>query len=150
VFQGGYLSVAIFFIMSGYVCSIKPLKLSRAGKADEVRKVIGSSIFRRILRLGFPAMAATTISWTLDRLGAFNLARSLPGFCWLNFFSPPEFPDFFSALRELFRSFVIPYFLKLAYFSFVHGLSMVLHGQLSEIQLREFNGLWPTKFAVQY
>jgi peptidoglycan/LPS O-acetylase OafA/YrhL len=103
--QGGYMAVGVFFVMSGYVCSIKPLKLARQGKADEVRKVIGSSIFRRQLRLGLPATIATTISWTVDRLGGFSLARSLPGNVWLCFHTP-VWMDFSTSVRALFSAYV--------------------------------------------
>jgi len=70
------MSVGIFFIMSGYVCSIKPLKLARAGKPDEARKAIATSAFRRVVRLGIPASIATTISWLLCQLGGYNMAHN--------------------------------------------------------------------------
>src|SRR5436305_8758949 len=73
-FEGGYLAVGIFFVMSGYVCSIKPLKLSRQGKTDETRKVIASSAFKRVIRLGIPATLATTISWAICHLGGYNFS----------------------------------------------------------------------------
>lgn len=99
------MSVAIFFILSGYVCSIKPLKLARAGKAEEARKNIASSAFRRVFRLGGPSIFVTTVSWLFDRFGAFDVALSLPPRCWLYVFSPLSM-DFASSVRALFRSFV--------------------------------------------
>ena len=45
--QGGFLAVAIFFVISGYVCAMKPLKLSRARKPDEARKAIASAAAAR-------------------------------------------------------------------------------------------------------
>jgi peptidoglycan/LPS O-acetylase OafA/YrhL len=103
-FQGGFLAVTIFFVISGYVCAMKPLKLSRARKPDEARKAIASAAFRRILRLGAPATLATCISWTMDRFGAFHLAKSFPDSLWINRFSPPEYPNFSAALTGLFHS----------------------------------------------
>jgi hypothetical protein len=91
--------------MSGYVCAMKPLKLARAGKPEDVRKAITSSAFKRFLRLAAPAIFATAISWFLDQVGAFNTARSLPWDCWFHFFTPPEI-GFRDSLIELFRSFV--------------------------------------------
>jgi peptidoglycan/LPS O-acetylase OafA/YrhL len=63
ILEGGKLSIGIFFAMSGYVCAYKPLRLARAGKAEDARKVIASSGFRRLLRLGLPSSIAVTISW---------------------------------------------------------------------------------------
>jgi peptidoglycan/LPS O-acetylase OafA/YrhL len=105
VFQGGSLAVPIFFVMSGYLCSLKPLKLARAGKAEEVRTAVTKSAFRRLFRLMGPATFATVVSWILDRLGAYNIARSIPG----NRFSLPVPPDFRGSLKELITSFVITY-----------------------------------------
>jgi peptidoglycan/LPS O-acetylase OafA/YrhL len=103
--QGGYLSVAIFFIMSGYVCSIKPLKLSRSGKADDAKKNAASSAFRRVFRIGAPAMVATTISWIVDRLGGFNISKGMPDYVWLRMFSAGDY-TFSEAIRELFNCYV--------------------------------------------
>jgi len=105
--HGGFMAVAIFFIMSGYVCSIKPLKLSRDGKSDAARMNIASSAFRRVIRLAIPAGLATTISWFLCQLGAFDLAHStLPEWGWLHFQSPWASPDWFTAVQDLFRALV--------------------------------------------
>ena len=101
--KGGYLSVGIFFLMSGYVCSIKPLRLSGLGRADEARKVIASSVFRRLFRLGMPATVATTISWFLCQMGAFNMARSLPP-GWLAHQSSPPSAGFLASLTDLCRA----------------------------------------------
>ena len=90
--------------MSGYVCAMKPLKLARAGKPEEARKNIGSSAFRRILRLGAPATLATAMSWFLCQVGAFRLSRSLPPYVWLHFYSPEQSDNFFAAFRDLFRA----------------------------------------------
>ena len=123
--QGGYLAVTIFFVMSGYVCSLKALKLARQGNTEAARAVIASSAFRRIIRLGVPAIFATTISWFLDQFGAFNTARSLPWNSWFHFFSPPELPSFWAGLRELFRSFVrFPDSFEILNCSFVPGIMM--------------------------
>ena len=103
--EGGYLAVSIFFIMSGYVCSIKPLKLSRAGKAAEARQVIASSAFRRTVRLAIPASFATLCSWILCQSGGYNMALSLPPHYWLNFMSTGP-SDLYSSLQRLFDALV--------------------------------------------
>ena len=135
--------------MSGYVCSLKPLKLARQGNTEAARAVIASSAFRRIIRLGMPAIFATTISWFLDQFGAFNTARSLPWNCWFHFFSPPEVPSFWAGLRELFRSFVrFPNCFEILICSFVPGITMASPGILREIGMKEFNGLLHTSYVV--
>ena len=103
--EGGYMSVCIFFIMSGYVCSIKPLKLASTTGPEETRKSIASSVVRRLLRLAGPASIATIISATLSYLGAFDLSRSLP-VGWLTGHSSGTVPGFFPHLRLLFSSLV--------------------------------------------
>jgi peptidoglycan/LPS O-acetylase OafA/YrhL len=107
ILDGGYLAVCIFFVLSGYVCSIKPLKLSQSGKPEEARKVIASSAFRRLIRLGIPATIATTCSWFLCQMGGFNLSLSLPGYVWLNFHSARP-TDWITSVRSLFHAIVLP------------------------------------------
>ena len=105
--HGGFMAVAIFFIMSGYVCSIKPLKLSRDGKPDEARKNIASSAFRRVIRLGLPAGLATTISWLLCQLGGFDMAHTrVPEWGWLSFQSPWASEDWYTAVKDLVKALV--------------------------------------------
>ena len=86
--------------MSGYVCSIKPMKLARAGKAADARQVIASSAFRRVIRLAVPATIATLCSWFLCQVGGYNLALSLPGHYWLNYMSPHP-SEFYYSLQRL-------------------------------------------------
>ena len=107
--HGGFMAVAIFFIMSGYVCSIKPLKLSRDGKPDEARKNIAASAFRRVVRLGIPAGIATVCSWLLCQLGGFNMAHErTPQTGWLYFQSPWQSRDWSTAVKELLKALVCP------------------------------------------
>lgn len=102
------MAVCIFFLCSGYVCSIKPLKLARAGKPDEARKAVAGSIARRLLRLAGPAAIATIISATISYLGGFDLARSMPS-GWLSGHSGGIYPGLglYGHLRMLFLSIVL-------------------------------------------
>ncbi|KZM20211.1 uncharacterized protein EKO05_0001108 [Ascochyta rabiei] len=65
-FSGGHFAVAIFFVISGYVLSVKSLgliqKSQHMGSADGV----GSALFRRWLRLYLPVMGFS-ISWMMIR-----------------------------------------------------------------------------------
>jgi hypothetical protein len=87
---------------------MKPLKLARMGKPEEARKAIASGAFRRLLRLGAPVTLATFISWSLDRIGAYNLARSFPDWNWLVRFSPPVVEGFLPGIRLLTSALVFP------------------------------------------
>jgi peptidoglycan/LPS O-acetylase OafA/YrhL len=136
VLHGGFLAVAIFFVMSGYVCSIKPLKLARAGKADDARKVIASSAFRRVIRLGIPATVATTMSWFLCQVGAYDLAHSLPEDCWLSIHSAYKSQDFFSSIRNLFQALVEILSFKANRISFTPGPTMAKFGPPGGIDMK--------------
>lgn len=64
-FTGGHYSVATFFVISGYVLSAKPLSLLRAGDHPRIVESIGSSLFRRWLRLFMPIIATTFVTLCL-------------------------------------------------------------------------------------
>jgi peptidoglycan/LPS O-acetylase OafA/YrhL len=46
-FSGGHMSVAIVFVISGYVLSVKTLSLIRKGQIQGAADSIGSALFRR-------------------------------------------------------------------------------------------------------
>lgn len=70
--------VAIFFVVSGYAISHKPLKLARQGRFDEVGSTLASSFFRRHTRLFMPAAAVTFAAGVLTQLDWFA-HKGLPG-----------------------------------------------------------------------
>ena len=61
VIISGQPMVHIFFVISGFVLSRKPLKLARAGNYSDLYTTVSSSIFRRGLRLFLPVAASTFI-----------------------------------------------------------------------------------------
>lgn len=68
LFSGGHLAVTVFFVISGYVLSAKPLSLIQAGDYLKLQDNIGSALFRRWLRLYIPVICTTFIymtSWHL-------------------------------------------------------------------------------------
>jgi peptidoglycan/LPS O-acetylase OafA/YrhL len=65
-FSGGHLAVSIFFVVSGYVLSIKSLSLIQKGKTPDAAESIGSALFRRWLRLYIPVIVVT-LSWMCFR-----------------------------------------------------------------------------------
>lgn len=65
-FSGGHLAVPVLFVVSGYVLSSKPLSLIHRGDRVKLGDSVGSSMFRRWLRLYLPLTATTFISMTLN------------------------------------------------------------------------------------
>ncbi|KAF2736412.1 acyltransferas-like protein [Polyplosphaeria fusca] len=61
LFSGGHFAVAIFFVISGYVLSVKALSLIQKGQFLEAGDGVGSALFRRWLRLYIPVIAATLL-----------------------------------------------------------------------------------------
>jgi hypothetical protein len=69
VVHSGRFMVVIFFVISGYVLSYRSLKLARQGKHLELLDSLGSSMFRRWLRLHLPVVASTFLAFMLARWG---------------------------------------------------------------------------------
>lgn len=59
LFFAGHAMVAIFFVVGGYVMSIKPLNLIHSGQNEALLESLVSSVFRRGIRLYLPAITAT-------------------------------------------------------------------------------------------
>jgi peptidoglycan/LPS O-acetylase OafA/YrhL len=53
-FSGGHYAVAVFFVLSGYVLSIKPLRLIEGENLPELTIHLSSAFFRRWFRLFLP------------------------------------------------------------------------------------------------
>ncbi|KAH8905622.1 acyltransferase [Coniochaeta sp. PMI_546] len=78
-FQGPAM-VAIFFVVSGYALSLKPLKLMRARSGDgTLAKTLGSSVFRRGIRLFVPTAASTLLVVVMIRAGLYERTREFAG-----------------------------------------------------------------------
>jgi peptidoglycan/LPS O-acetylase OafA/YrhL len=67
--------VAIFFVISGYALSYKPLKQMRSRQHDQLMTTMTSSIFRRGLRLFLPCFASTFIVISLAQLNLYKLTE---------------------------------------------------------------------------
>lgn len=68
LFSGGHLAVAVFFVISGYVLSAKPLSYIQNRETTKMASNVGSSLIRRWLRLYIPVIATTFLwmtSWHL-------------------------------------------------------------------------------------
>lgn len=67
-FSGGHFSVAIFFVISGFVLVRRPIQLIHAGEYEAASKSVGSGMFRRGVRLYVPVLGVSFIylsSWHL-------------------------------------------------------------------------------------
>lgn len=95
----GRLGVTIFAFLTGYVCALKPLKLSRAGDTSAAFTTIAKSAFRRPPRLIFPATIALLISWTVAQFGGFVVANRSDS--WWCRYAAPELED--SLWKEILR-----------------------------------------------
>lgn len=69
---GGPPMVAIFFVISGYALSYKPVRLMRAQKHEELMVAMTSSVFRRAFRLFLPCFASTLLVVCLCQLGFYQ------------------------------------------------------------------------------
>jgi peptidoglycan/LPS O-acetylase OafA/YrhL len=64
-FSGGHFSVTVFFVLSGYVLSSKPLSLIHNYEYEKLGDNLASALFRRWLRLFIPVICTTFIYLTL-------------------------------------------------------------------------------------
>lgn len=81
ILYNGQGMVAIFFVVSGYALSYKPLKLIRKRDSAALLDSMASMIFRRHMRLYLPLIFTTFIAMCLGYLGAFpdNWVPAFPG-----------------------------------------------------------------------
>lgn len=63
-FSGGHFSVTLFFVISGYVLSTKPLSLIHSGDFVKLGDNLGSALFRRWTRLHLPVIITTFLYMT--------------------------------------------------------------------------------------
>lgn len=104
IVAAGPFWISIFFLLSGYVCAVKPIRLSNAGQIDESRRVIASSAFRRVLRIGLPATLGTLMAWLLCQLGMYELHSDVHYWSgWLQNSRPRRRPTFLGNVQNFFR-----------------------------------------------
>lgn len=75
LFVGGHVAVAVFYVISGYVLTVKPLSLIHAGEFLRLFDNLASAFFRRWFRLYIPLIVTTLVyvtSW--HALGYWNSA----------------------------------------------------------------------------
>ncbi|PHH86937.1 hypothetical protein CDD83_9552 [Cordyceps sp. RAO-2017] len=71
----GPQAVCVFFVISGYALSYRPLKLIRSRSISEFSTTMSSLVFRRGLRLYLPTAVSTLLIVCLLRVGAYEWTR---------------------------------------------------------------------------
>ncbi|TWU70789.1 hypothetical protein ED733_000152 [Metarhizium rileyi] len=71
----GPAAVCVFFVISGYALSYRPLKLIRSGAFSDFATTMSSLTFRRALRLYLPTAVSTFMIICLLRIGAYEWTR---------------------------------------------------------------------------
>ncbi|OJD25013.1 hypothetical protein ACJ73_03617 [Blastomyces percursus] len=71
-FCGGHFAVSVFFVLSGYVLSAKPLSLIADGDYVKLGDNMASALFRRWLRLFLPVIGTTFLYMTSWHLFGFH------------------------------------------------------------------------------
>lgn len=97
--------VAVFFVLLGFVNSLKTVQLARAGAVNDAFNSLVASIYRRACRMVLPAAAVTVLSWLLCQLGAYRLAYQTDSF-WLTKTSPRPSTSWISAIGDLIHELV--------------------------------------------
>lgn len=67
--------VCLFFVISGYALSLKPLKQIRSRQFDGFAATMSSFVFRRAFRLFLPTASSTFLVMILLQLGAYEVNR---------------------------------------------------------------------------
>lgn len=97
--------VAVFFVLLGFVNSLKTVQLARVGAVNDALNSLASSTFRRTGRLVFPATAVTILAWFFCQLGAFNLATRTDAY-WVRTTSPRPSASWGRAINDLIRQLI--------------------------------------------
>ncbi|RYC58543.1 hypothetical protein CHU98_g7682 [Xylaria longipes] len=91
----GRANVMIFFVISGYALSLKPLSLVRKGPHSKMYQALASSIFRRHSRLFIPAIIICAPAPLIAYLGGYG-GEDMPGAA----IAPMKPPRFESIWRQ--------------------------------------------------
>ena len=109
ILWSGFSMVAIFFVISGYVLSYKPLKQIRTRQAAKLQQTLSSSVFRRAIRLYLPSMIAVVLCGLLTSAGAFRYATIVarsnnPAPFELHESTPPHYDNFFLQIGDAIKN----------------------------------------------
>jgi len=95
-------TVPVFYVVSGFVMSYKPLRLIRKGDMDALAKAMTSSVFRRPMRLFLPPLAGTFLACLAAYAGFYTFNyKSMPGHRSVH---PHQFPTLALQIGDWLRS----------------------------------------------
>lgn len=97
----GRFAVGLFFLVTGFVNSLNPIKNFTNGNMDVALPSLARSTFTRSGRLVLPTNAAAFTAWLFCQLGAFDLARVADS-PWIRAVSRQAGPTPWAALKGLF------------------------------------------------
>ncbi|OAX80119.1 hypothetical protein ACJ72_05552 [Emergomyces africanus] len=103
---GGRSAVGIFFLVTGFVNSINPIKNADAGNTELALTNLAKSTFTRTGRLVFPTNLAATVAWVVCQLGGFNMARRADA-GWIRMVTRYPGPTMWQAIKGLVRNWTI-------------------------------------------
>ncbi|KAF2398968.1 hypothetical protein EJ06DRAFT_543676 [Trichodelitschia bisporula] len=92
--------VALFFVLSGFVLSLKPLRQAKGLDPEAALMGLNAAAFRRIWRLVLPAAAATVVSWAVCQVGGYEVANASDSY-WIRDTAAVRTPGFFTPVRKL-------------------------------------------------
>lgn len=99
----GHSWVAVFFVLLGFVNSLKPLKQARSAQHEAALANLATSSFRRPFRLILPSSLATIIAWTVCQLGLMEGGRTGDAW-WLYENTPAPSSSWLLAFSDLWTS----------------------------------------------
>lgn len=79
LFYQGPAAVCVFFVISGYALSYRPLKLIRSRQMSEFANCMSSMMFRRGIRLFLPTAISTLMVVVFLQMGVYELTRDFAG-----------------------------------------------------------------------
>lgn len=95
--------VALFFVLTGYVNAMRPIKQARSGNTTAAFENLASSSLRRTARLVLPTTVATVASWFVCQLGGYRLAKACEA-DWIRYSSPEPSSGAIAAVTSLLRN----------------------------------------------
>jgi len=96
----GQSFVALFFILMGFVNSLKPLKQAHANQIEDALLTLARSSLNRTARLFLPATVVTVLTWLGCQLHFFEVARKGSAY-WLQVNSRPPSQTWGVAVTDL-------------------------------------------------
>jgi hypothetical protein len=96
ILHHGQAMVGVFFVISGFALSYKPLKLVRSRQFPQLLDTLASSVFRRGMRLFLPCIVSTFFMACTGQLNWWHLGPVFRQATW-----SAQFFDWFQSLRDL-------------------------------------------------